>query len=214
MPSQDPPRPPEDHSWVQPGLPGAPPATTFHFEKNTDSVIFCFQSGQGERKETGAGPQEPSGVRSGRAPHPGAGGGTSVPALPCPAFLLMQGRGSGGAPAGSGEGRLGRGQRFQLHTPPRAQGLGKASQPRDSPWPLQGDKAQSRLRSEERGSSHAQGREERAEGSEIPPRTRPQPLTCSGEAARGTGEGTVFSGFPVGKARGLPPAAEPPWREE
>lgn len=129
MPSQDPPRPPEDHSWVQPGLPGAPPATTFHFEKNTDSVIFCFQSGQGERKETGAGPQEPSGVRSGRAPHPGAGGDTSVPALPCPAFLLMQGRGSGGAPAGSGEGRLRRGQRFQLHTPPRAQGLGKAPSP-------------------------------------------------------------------------------------
>lgn len=149
-------------------------------------------------------------MRSGRAPHPGAGGDTSVPALPCPAFLLMQGRGSGGAPAGSGEGEAQEGTEIPVTHPAARSGAWEGSQPRDSPWPLQGDKAQSRLRSEERGSSHAQGREERAEGSEIPPRTRPQPLTCSGEAARGTGEGTVFSGFPVGKARGLPPAAEPP----
>lgn len=91
-----------------------------------------------------------------------------------------------------GRGGSGGDRGFQLHTC-HSQGLGKAAQPSTSPWPFWGNKSQSRLRSEERSSSLSQGREERAEGTEIPPRTRSEPLTGPGGGHMGQQVRALFS---------------------
>lgn len=94
------------HSWLCPGCLQQSQSVKKKKKKNTDLVSFCFQSGQGERRETGAGvPHTIRGTSGSQAePLPAEGGGYRPHPAPkgSPSWHGWARRGRGGAEGAPG----------------------------------------------------------------------------------------------------------------